>query len=313
MLSLKEKRILVTGASGFLGSHVSAALTKHGCTEVYGATSKSGDLTDPEMAGELFDSCRPEVVFHLAARVGGIGANQRSPADFWRDNLMMGINIIHQSSLHRINKLVMVGTVCSYPKMPKSTPFVEEELFDGYPEPTNAPYGIAKRALLVGAKAYHRQYGLNVVTLIPTNMYGPGDNFKPESSHVIPALIRKLEENPGKIEAWGTGAATRSFLFVEDCAQALILAAEKYDSPEPVNLAAGEEISIRNLIELLQRLMNHKGKVLYDTSKPDGQPFRCLSTVKAERYFGFEAKTRLVEGLKKTIEWRRANGNTKSN
>ncbi|MBT9175632.1 MAG: GDP-L-fucose synthase [candidate division WS2 bacterium] len=265
-----------------------------------------------EAVKRLYKDAKPDIVIHLAARVGGIGANRSNPGKFFYDNLMMGVQMMEVGRQVGIEKFVAIGTICAYPKF-TPVPFKEEDLWNGYPEETNAPYGLAKKMLLVQAQAYRQQYGFNAIYLLPVNLYGPGDNFDPESSHVIPALICKCIDamslpstsnlDPPAITVWGTGKATREFLYIEDCAEAIILATEKYNKPEPVNLGAGFEISIKDLVELIAKLTEFKGEIIWDTTKPDGQPRRMLDVSRAEREFGFRAKTSLEEGLRKTIDW----------
>jgi len=263
-------------------------------------------LTDPFVTEHVFMRHSPSVVLHLAARVGGIGANKDNPGKFFYDNMSMGMNVIEMARRFSVKKLVLTSTVCSYPKFTK-VPFKEEDIWNGYPEETNAPYGVAKKALMEMSQAYHKQYGLMGVTLVPVNMYGPRDNFDPQSSHVIPALILKVQEaidnGDSEIVVWGTGEASREFLYVEDCAEGIVSAMERYDSPEPVNLGTGREIKIKDLVVLIASLMGHSGKIVFDASKPDGQPRRCLDITKAQKEFGFVAKTDFTAGLSKTIEW----------
>jgi GDP-L-fucose synthase len=299
--------VLVTGGSGFLGSHLVERLQADG-SEPFVARHDDYDLTVPDDAERLFADANPDLVFHLAAEVGGIGANMASPGRYWYANLMMGTHVLEASRRAGVSKLVLVGTICSYPKF-APVPFREEDLWNGYPEETNAPYGVAKKALLVGAQAYREQYGLNTVFLLPVNLYGPRDNFDLENSHVIPALIRKmLEAEAGgqdEVVLWGDGSPTREFLYVEDCASALQLAAERYDGPEPVNLGTGEEISIRELATLIADETGFDGEIVWDTSKPNGQPRRKLDTSRAEQLFGFQAETPFSQGIKKTVAWYR--------
>jgi GDP-L-fucose synthase len=333
-----EKRILVTGGAGFLGSFVVEKLQERGCKEIFVPRSKDYHLVEMEAVRRLYRDAKPDIVIHLAARVGGIGANRANPGKFFYDNLMMGVQMMEVGRQAGIEKFVAVGTVCAYPKF-TPVPFKEEDLWNGYPEETNAPYGLAKKVLLVQAQAYRQQYGFNAIYLLPVNLYGPRDNFDPESSHVIPALIRKCLEakyfqakdkavvqnresllnlnldlnlpqgaqpqpKPGHfVTVWGTGEATREFIYVEDCAEAIVLATEKYNKPGPVNIGAGFEISIKDLAAWIAQLTGFKGGILWDSTKPDGQPRRMLDTTRAFEEFGFKARTPLEEGLKKTIDW----------
>ena len=303
----KNKRVVVTGGAGFLGKSVVAQLKKKGCQNIFIPRKKDCDLRNPNAIKELLSEARPNIVIHLAAVVGGIGANRENPAQFFYDNLMMGVQFMEQARLFRADKFVAIGTICSYPKYTK-IPFKEDDLWEGYPEETNAPYGLAKKMLLVQSQAYREQYGFNSIFLLPVNLYGPGDNFVPEySSHVIPAIIKKcfdaIGEDRDHIVVWGTGKPTREFLYVEDAAKAIIIAAEKYNKPDPVNIGAGFEISIKDLVYLIAKLTGFKGKILWDKSKPDGQPRRSLDVSRAKKEFGFAAKTKLEDGLKKTIAW----------
>jgi len=340
MDSIKTKKITVTGGKGFLGAHLVRKLRdERGCKNVFIADLPEFDLRNRESISAIFDDQKPDCVIHLAAVVGGIGANRENPARFFYDNAIMGIQLLHEAYLRKIEKFVALGTICCYPKF-TPVPFREENLWDGYPEETNAPYGLAKKMLLVQSQAYRQQYGFNSIFLMPVNLYGPGDNFDPQSSHVIPALIKKVADAIGGKEAvrqrlysdspmlpispapllrftpaplhplpdspitvWGTGKATREFLYVEDCAEAICRALERYDKPEPVNIGAGFEISIKDLVELIAKLMGFRGEIKWDFTKPDGQPRRMLDTSKAEREFGFRAKTTFREGLEKTIAW----------
>jgi len=297
-------RTLVTGGSGFLGSHVVERLEERG-HEVVVARSAEYDLTSADETVRLLADTAPELVVHLAAVAGGIGANRAEPGRFWYANLLMGAHVLEQSRLAGVRKLVLLGTICSYPKF-TPVPFREEELWNGYPEETNAPYGVAKKAHLVGAQAYREQYGLDAIYLLPVNLYGPRDNFDLGTSHVIPALIRKMVENRDEVVLWGDGSPTREFLYVEDCADAIVRAAERYDGAEPVNVGSGEEISIRDLAELVAELTGFEGEIVWDTSKPNGQPRRRLDTARAEELFGFRARTGLREGLERTVAWYRA-------
>jgi GDP-L-fucose synthase len=305
---LSRKRVCVTGGGGFLGRSVVAALRARGCEDVYVVRKSEYDLVRGEDVARLYRDARPEVVIHLAAVVGGIGANRENPGRYFYENLMMGVQLIEGARLNGVEKFVQVGTICAYPKF-TSVPFKEAALWDGYPEETNAPYGVAKKALLVQCQAYRDQYGMNAIYLLPVNLYGPGDNFDPNTSHVIPALIKKFvdakDSSAREVEVWGTGEATREFLYVDDAAEGLVLAAEAYDGREPVNLGSGLEISIRELAELIARETEFRGEIVWDTSKPDGQPRRALDVTRAERLFGFRARVDFIEGLRKTIEWYR--------
>jgi GDP-L-fucose synthase len=300
------QRVMVTGGSGFLGSFVVERLAAEGARNIIVPRSATFDLRRQDAVEGLFAATRPQIVIHLAAVVGGIGANRENPGRFMYDNLMMGVVLMEQARLSGVDKFVSVGTICSYPKF-TPVPFREEALWDGYPEETNAPYGLAKKMLLVQGQAYRQQYDFNAIHLLPVNLYGPRDNFDPASSHVIPALIKKCIEardaGAASVEVWGSGKATREFLYVEDAAEAIVAAAEKYDGGEPVNLGAGFEISIKDLAEQIARLTGFSGTIDWNTSKPDGQPRRSLDTSRAERYFGFKARTGFAEGLKRTIEW----------
>jgi GDP-L-fucose synthase len=305
-LDLTSKRILITGGGGFLGSHIVERLRRQGCRQVSAPSSKEFDLTRAADVDGLFESLRPEVVIHAAATVGGIGANRENPGRFFYENAIMGIQTIEACRRFRVEKTVVLGTICAYPKF-TPVPFREETLWDGYPEETNAPYGIAKKALLVQCQAYRAQYGMNAVFLLPVNLYGPRDNFDADSSHVIPALIRKClearERRAPEIVLWGDGSPTREFLYVDDAAEAVVAATERYDSGEPVNIGSGQEISVRHLAERIAAVTGFDGKVVWDTTKPNGQPRRCLDVTRAEREFGFLASTTLDDGLKATIDW----------
>ena len=300
------KSVLVTGGAGFLGSHVVRKLQDRGATRVFVPRSAEFDLREKEAIRRALDQATADVVIHLAAVVGGIGANRDNPGRFFYDNAIMGIQLMEQARLAGVRKFVTVGTVCAYPKL-TPVPFREDDLWNGYPEETNAPYGLAKKMLLVQGQAYRDQYGFNSIYLLPVNLYGPGDNFDPSSSHVIPALIRKMfeakERGDDHIVAWGTGSASREFLYVEDAAEGIVLATERYDGREPANLGAGREVTIRELIETIARLCEFKGEIRWDFSKPDGQPRRMLDTSRARELFGFEAKTDFEEGLRRTIDW----------
>lgn len=310
MSYLEDKRIVVTGGAGFLGKNVVAKLKEHRCEEIFIPRSKDYNLVDMDAVKRLYEDARPDVVIHLAAVVGGIGANRENPGHFFYDNLMMGVQMMEQGRLHGIEKFVAIGTICCYPKF-TPVPFNEENLWNGYPEETNAPYGLAKKMLLVQSQAYRQQYGFNSVFLLPVNLYGPGDNFDPCCSHVIPALIKKcvdaIDSGMDSITVWGTGKATREFLYVEDAARAIVLATERYNKSEPVNIGAGFEISIKELVDLITELTDFKGKIIWDATKPDGQPRRRLDVSRAEREFGFRAKMRFEEGLRRTVEWYREN------
>ena len=301
-------RVLVTGGGGFLGSHVVARMEAEG-VEPFVARRRDYDLTVAADVERLFSDARPELVIHLAAEVGGIGANRANPGRYWYANLMMGAHVLEQARLHETAKTVILGTICAYPKF-APVPFREDDLWNGYPEETNAPYGVAKKALLVGAQSYREQYGTNAVYLLPVNLYGPRDNFDLETSHVIPALIRKMVEAQARgereIVLWGDGSPTREFLYVDDCAEAIWLAAQRYDGSEPVNVGTGAEIAIRDLAELIAELTGFAGEIVWDSSRPNGQPRRQLDVSRAEELFGFRAGTSLRDGLVRTIEWYRS-------
>ena len=300
------RRVMVTGGAGFLGSTGTRRLRESGATEIFVPKVEDYDLRKLTDIDRALADGRPDLVIHLAAVVGGIGANRENPGRFFYDNAIMGIQLIEQARVAGVAKFLTVGTVCLYPKF-TPVPFREDDIWDGYPEETNAPYGLAKKMLLVQSQAYRDQYGFNAIYLIPVNLYGPGDNFNPESSHVIPALIKKCidarEHGDTFIEAWGTGSASREFLFVEDAARGIVLAAEAYDGRDPVNLGVGSEITIRNLTELIARLTGFRGEVRWDPSKPDGQPRRALDTSRARERFGFTAGTPFEDGLRRTIDW----------
>jgi len=301
-----DQRVVVTGGAGFLGSFVVEAIQARGCRDVVVPRSVECDLRERAAIARLFRDARPTLVLHLAAVVGGIGANRLHPGRFFYENAVMGIEIIEQARVSALPKLVVVGTICAYPKF-TPVPFKEDDLWNGYPEETNAPYGIAKKALLVQCQAYRQEYGLNAVYLLPVNLYGPRDNFDPASSHVIPALIKKTvdarDRGEASIQGWGTGSPTREFLYVEDAAEGIVRAAERYNQPEPVNIGSGKEISIRDLAQLIARLTGFRGEIHWDPTQPDGQPRRSLDVTRAERAFGFRARTPLDEGLRRTIAW----------
>jgi GDP-L-fucose synthase len=302
----EKKRVTVTGGAGFLGSYVVEKLKERGCRNIFVPRSKDYDLVNYEACKKVYEDSKPHIVIHLAARVGGIGANRKNPGRFFYENLMMGVQMMELGRQAGIEKFVAIGTICAYPKF-TPVPFKEKDLWNGYPEETNAPYGLAKKMLLVQAQTYRQQYGFNAIYLLPVNLYGPGDNFNPQSSHVIPALIKKCVDavmNKSKeITVWGTGNPTREFLHVEDAAEGVLLASERYNKPDPVNLGSGFEISIKDLVNLIVKLTGFKGQIVWDPSKPDGQPKRMLDTSRAEKGFGFTAKTDFEEGLKKTIDW----------
>ncbi len=301
-----KQRVCVTGGAGFLGSFIVEKLRERGAGDVFVPLIEEYDLVQLDSIQKMLNAAKPTLILHLAAQVGGIGANREHPAEFFYNNLMMGVQLIHQAYLRGVQKFVALGTVCAYPKF-TPVPFQEEKLWEGYPEETNAPYGLAKKMLLVQAQSYRQQYGYNAIFLLPVNLYGPRDNFNPSSSHVIPALIRKCVEardaGEKEIVVWGDGSPTREFLYVEDAAEGILLAAECYNSSEPVNLGSGFEISIKDLAELIARLTGFKGQMVFDTSKPNGQPRRALDVSKAQKAFGFKAQIGFEEGLKRTIEW----------
>ncbi|HEX9018637.1 MAG TPA: GDP-L-fucose synthase [Anaerolineaceae bacterium] len=304
----RDQRICVTGGSGFLGSFVVEKLRQRGAQDIFIPTMDKYDLVQPEAIQRMLEDACPDLIIHLAAHVGGIGANREHPAEFFYDNLMMGVNLMHEAWKRKVGKFVAIGTVCAYPKF-TPVPFKEDDLWIGYPEETNAPYGLAKKMLLVQAQAYRQQYGYNAIFLLPVNLYGPRDNFDPQSSHVIPAMIRKVLEaqDAGQAEVvlWGDGSPTREFLYVEDAAEGILRAAEAYNGSEPVNLGSGNEISIKDLANLIGRLTGFSGKFVWDTSKPNGQPRRGLDVSRAEQYFGFRAQTNFEQGLRRTIDWYR--------
>jgi GDP-L-fucose synthase len=309
-MNWSEKRICVTGGAGFLGTHLIENLRARGAKEIFVPTIEEYDLVDPTAIARMLADSNPDVIIHLAAHVGGIGANREHPAEFFYDNLMMGVQLMHQAYLTGVEKFVAIGTVCAYPKF-TPVPFKEDDLWDGYPEETNAPYGLAKKMLLVQSQAYREQYGFNSIFLLPVNLYGPGDNFDPRSSHVIPALIRKCmeaqEKNANHIVVWGDGSPTREFIYVTDAARGIALATECYNESLPVNLGSGFEISIKDLAEKIARMTGFAGELVWDTSKPNGQPRRALNISRAKEKFGFVAQTDFDEGLQQTVDWYRAN------
>ena len=306
----KEKRITVTGGDGFLGRYIVKRLKEKGCENIFIPKIEEYDLTDISAIKRMYKDSKPDILIHLAAKVGGIGANREKPGEFFYDNLIMGIHLMEEGRKQNIEKFVGLGTICCYPKF-TPVPFKEENLWNGYPEETNAPYGLAKKMLLVQAQSYRQQYGFNAIFLMPVNLYGPGDSFDPKKSHVIPALIKKcfdaIREGKKEIIVWGTGKPTREFLYVEDAAEAIILATKEYNKPEPVNIGVGFEISIKDLVKLIAKLTGFEGRIKWDISKPDGQPRRCLDTSKAKKEFSFIAKTDFKEGIKRTIQWYKEN------
>jgi len=307
---LANKRICVTGGGGFLGQRVVNRLRESGCDNLFVVRRREYDLVRGDDVERLYREIKPQLVIHLAAVVGGIGANRDNPGRFFYENIMMGVQLMEGARHHSVEKFVQLGTVCAYPKFAR-VPFKEDDLWNGYPEETNAPYGLAKKALLVQAQGYRQQYGLNAIYLLPVNLYGPGDNFDPASSHVIPALIKKcvdaVEHGASSIEVWGSGSATREFLYVDDAAEGIVLATEKYNGPEPINLGSGREISIRDLATLIANETGFRGEIIWDRSKPDGQPRRALDVSRAIELLNFRAQTDFVDGLRRTIEWYREN------
>jgi GDP-L-fucose synthase len=305
-MELATQRIVVSGGAGFLGTYVVARLRQRGCRQVFVPRSKDYDLREAGAIARLFEDLRPDVIVHLAAVVGGIGANRANPGRFFYDNAIMGIQMMEFARRAAVKKFVAVGTICSYPKF-TPVPFNEDDLWDGYPEETNAPYGLAKKMLLVQAQAYRAQYGFNAIYPMLVNLYGPGDNFDVESSHVIPAMIRKCleatERGDSTITFWGDGSPTREFLYVDDAAEGLVLATERYDGPEPANLGSGEEWSIADLATVIADVVGYRGRIVWDTSKPNGQPRRCLDVRRAEKFFGFKAAVDLREGIERTVSW----------
>jgi len=302
----KNKKIVITGGAGFLGGYIVEGLAKRGCKNILIPKIEDYNLVNMLDVIRMYDDMKPDIVIHLAAVVGGIGANRQHPGQFFYENIMMGVQLIDQARLRKIEKFVALGTVCSYPKF-TPVPFKEDDLWNGYPEETNAPYGLAKKMLLVQTQSYRTEYGLNGIFLVPVNLYGPGDNFNPGSSHVIPALIKKcvdaIDAGDDHIVCWGTGKASREFIYVADAAEGILLATERFNGPEPVNIGAGFEITIKDLTEKIVKLTGFKGRIDWDTSLPDGQPRRCLDVSRAKKLFGFEAKMSFDDGLKKTIDW----------
>ena len=300
------RRVMVTGGAGFLGAWVVRKLRQRGCQNIFVPRSQDYDLRHGADRRRAISAAAPEIIIHLAARVGGIGANRTHPAEYFYDNLMMGVPLLHEAWRAGVSKFVAIGTVCAYPKF-TPVPFREDDLWDGYPEETNAPYGLAKKMLLVQSQAYRQQYGYNSIFLLPVNLYGPGDNFDPENSHVIPALIKKCVDAKTRgddaIEVWGDGSPTREFLYVEDAAEGILLAAEHYNESQPVNLGSGQEVSIKALVEMITRLTGFAGQIVRDTTRPNGQPRRSLETSRANRVFGFKAQVGFEEGLRQTIAW----------
>ncbi len=306
----KDRRIVVTGGAGFLGSYIIEGLQKRGCKNILVPKIEDYNLVNLPDVIRMYDDMKPDIVIHLAAVVGGIGANRQHPGKFFYENLMMGVQLIEQARLRNLEKFVAIGTVCSYPKF-TPVPFKEDDLWNGYPEETNAPYGLAKKMLLVQSQSYRTEYGFNSIFLVPVNLYGPGDNFNPDSSHVIPALIKKcvdaIDAGDDHIVCWGTGKASREFIYVGDAAEGILLATERYNGPQPVNIGAGFEITIKDLVDKIVKLTGFKGEIRWDSSKPDGQPRRWLDVSRAKQLFGFEAQMTFDEGLKRTIDWFRQN------
>lgn len=309
-MDLANKRIVVTGGAGFLGQKVVEQLRDKGCNNVMIPRSRDYNLVTEEGISSMYRDLQPEVVLHLAAVVGGIGANRKNPGRYFYENLMMGVQLIEHGRRHGLDKFIGIGTICSYPKF-TPVPFKEDDIWSGYPEETNAPYGLAKKMMIVQSEAYREQYGFNAINLLPVNLYGPGDNFDPETSHVIPALIKKCvdatESGQSEIVVWGTGNATREFLYVDDAARAIVMATDKYESSAPLNIGSGHEISIRELVGIITRLTGFEGQIVWDSSKPDGQPRRQLDVTKAKEFLGFQAETSFEEGLRQTIEWYKSN------
>jgi GDP-L-fucose synthase len=306
----EDRRVVVTGGVGFLGRYIVQGLQRRGCKNILVPKIEDYDMVKMDNVVRMYDDMRPDIVIHLAAVVGGIGANREHPGEFFYKNLMMGVQLIEEGRTRNIEKFVAIGTVCAYPKF-TPVPFKEEDLWNGYPEETNAPYGLAKKMLLVQSQAYRAEYGFNSIFLLPVNLYGPGDNFDPKSSHVIPALIKKcvdaIESGADYIDCWGTGVPSREFIYVADAAEGILLAAEHYNGAEPVNIGAGFEITIKELVEKIAKITGFKGEIRWDSSKPDGQPRRRLDVSRAKEYFGFEAKTSFEKGLEETIKWYREN------
>jgi len=302
----KNRRIAVTGGAGFLGGYIIDGLRKRGCEKILVPKIEEYNLVNPADVVRMYDDMKPDIVVHLAAVVGGIGANRQHPGKFFYENLMMGVQLIEQGRLRNLEKFVAIGTVCSYPKF-TPVPFREDDLWNGYPEETNAPYGLAKKMLLVQSQSYRTEYGFNSIFLVPVNLYGPGDNFNPDSSHVIPALIKKcvdaIDAGDDHIVCWGTGKASREFIYVDDAAEGILLATERYNGPQPVNIGAGFEITIKDLVDRIVKLTGFKGQIRWDSSSPDGQPRRRLDVSRAKQLFGFEAQMTFDEGLKRTIDW----------